>query len=363
MDLHQKLEEVSRQFRIEGEYVGYETIQTGNVNHTYRVKFIKPTGEPKSYLVQNVNTYAFRDPVALMDNIDKVTEHIRAKRPGQLALHFHHTADRKTYVMDGKNFWRMMNFIYAMTFDSIEDLGVIRNAGKAFGEFQNQLSDFDITQLHETIPNFHNTRARYENLLASVKANAAGRLEEVREEIEWLLSVQDQACTLTDMLNAGQLPLRVTHNDTKLNNVLLDPETHAPLCVLDLDTVMPGLSAYDFGDSIRTGAATVAEDDQDTSKMKLDLHLFEIFTRGFMNGAPSLTEAEVKALPLGAFVMTLECGVRFLKDYLDGDIYFRTGYPTHNLVRCRTQMDLCIDMLAHWAEMEAIVETVAKEIR
>ena len=161
MDLYQKLEEVSRQFRIEGEYVGYETIQTGNVNHTYRVKFIKPNGEPKSYLVQTVNTYAFRDPVSLMDNIDKVTEHIRAKRPGQLALHFHHTADRKTYVMDGKNFWRMMNFIYAMTFDTITDLGVIRHAGKAFGEFQNQLSDFDITQLHETIPNFHNKQLPY----------------------------------------------------------------------------------------------------------------------------------------------------------------------------------------------------------
>ena len=169
MDLHEKLLEVSRLFRIEYDYLGYETIQMGNVNRTYKVNFMLPEGKPKSFLVQNVNTYAFRNPVGLMDNIDKVTEHIRAKKPGQLALHFHHTADRKTYVEDGKNFWRMTNYVPSVTFNTVTDMEVVRNAGKAFGEFQMELADFDITQLIETIPGFHNTRQRYANFRKAVE--------------------------------------------------------------------------------------------------------------------------------------------------------------------------------------------------
>ena len=176
MDLHDKLLEVSRLFRIEYEYLGYETIQMGNVNRTYKVNFMLPEGKPKSFLVQNVNTYAFRNPIGLMDNIDKVTEHIRAKKPGQLALHFHHTADRKTYVADGKNFWRMTNYISSVSYDGVKNLEIIRNAGKAFGEFQMQLADFDISSLFETIPNFHNTEWRFDNLMNSMVANRAGRV-------------------------------------------------------------------------------------------------------------------------------------------------------------------------------------------
>ena len=181
MDLHDKLLEVSRLFRIEYEYLGYETIQMGNVNRTYKVNFMLPEGKPKSFLVQNVNTYAFRNPIGLMDNIDKVTEHIRAKKPGQLALHFHHTADRKAYVVDGRNFWRMTNYVHSVTFNSVTDLDIIRNAGKAFGEFQMDLHDFDISELIETIPGFHNTRQRYEKFIQSVQENKAGRAAEVQE--------------------------------------------------------------------------------------------------------------------------------------------------------------------------------------
>ena len=191
MDLYQKLLEVSRLFRIEYEYLGYDVIQMGNVNRTYKVNFMLPEGKPKSFLVQNVNTYAFRNPIGLMDNIDKVTEHIRAKKPGQLALHFHHTADRKTYVIDGKNFWRLINFIPSVTYSSVIDQTVVRNAGKAFGEFQMQLSDFDITQLYETIPGFHNTRQRYNQLREAIAADPVGRVAEVREEIDYLLSVEE----------------------------------------------------------------------------------------------------------------------------------------------------------------------------
>ena len=356
MDLYQKLEEVSRQFRIEGEYVGYETIQTGNVNHTYRVKFIKPTGEHKSYLVQNVNTYAFRDPVSLMDNIDKVTEHIRAKRPGQLALHFHHTADRKTYVMDGKNFWRMMNFIYAMTFDSIEDMVVIRNAGKAFGEFQNQLSDFDITQLHETIPNFHNTRARYQQLADAVAADPVGRVAEVRDELDYLESIKDLACKLTDMQVEGKLPLRVTHNDTKINNVLFDPQSGEALVVIDLDTVMPGLVGHDFGDAIRFAANKCEEDCPDASKAGVNMEVFRAFAEGFLEQtANTLTSDEINTLALSCLTLTAELSTRFLADYILGDPYFKIKYPEHNLVRTRCQIALAKDMQKHLPEMEQMV--------
>ena len=356
MDLYQKLEEVSRQFRIEGEYVGYETIQTGNVNHTYRVKFIKPTGEHKSYLVQNVNTYAFRDPVSLMDNIDKVTEHIRAKRPGQLALHFHHTADRKTYVMDGKNFWRMMNFIYAMTFDSIEDMVVIRNAGKAFGEFQNQLSDFDITQLHETIPNFHNTRARYQQLADAVAADPVGRVAEVRDELDYLESIKDLACKLTDMQVEGKLPLRVTHNDTKINNVLFDPQTGEALVVIDLDTVMPGLVGHDFGDAIRFAANKCEEDCPDASKAGVNMEVFRAFAEGFLEQtANTLTSDEINTLALSCLTLTAELSTRFLADYILGDPYFKIKSPDHNLVRTRCQIALAKDMQKHLPEMEQMV--------
>ena len=362
MDLYQKLEEVSRQFRIAGEYVGYETIQTGNVNHTYRVKFIKPNGEPKSYLVQNVNTYAFRDPVSLMDNIDKVTEHIRAKRPGQLALHFHHTADRKTYVMDGKNFWRMMNFIYAMTFDTIADLGVIRNAGKAFGEFQNQLSDFDITQLHETIPNFHNTRARYQQLADAVAKDPVGRVAEVQDELNYLESIKDLACTLTDMQAEGKLPLRVTHNDTKINNVLFDPQSGEALVVIDLDTVMPGLVGHDFGDAIRFAANKCEEDCPDASKAGVDMEVFRAFAEGFLEQtAHTLTANELNTLALSCLTLTVELSTRFLADYILGDPYFNIKYEEHNLVRTRCQVALAKDMQLHMAEMEKIVaECVAQ---
>ena len=363
MDINEKLREICRLFRIEGTYVGSETIQVGNVNKTYEVKFIKPDGNPKSYLVQNVNTYAFSQPVELMENIDKVTEHIRGKRPGRVALHFHHTADRKTYVIDGDNFWRLTNYIPSITYNSAESSEIIRNAGRAFGEFQMQLADFDITQLHETIPNFHQTRKRYEKLIASVEADPVGRVAQVQEELDWLMEVQDLACKLTDMGVSGELPLRVTHNDTKINNVLFHPVDNSAMVVIDLDTVMPGLVGHDFGDAIRSGASHGGENETDATKICLDLHLFEVYTRGYLEGATKLTEREVAMLPMGALVITLELATRFLKDYLDGDLYFKTAYPEHNLVRARTQIALVADMQAKWEDMNRIVAQIAAETR
>ena len=364
VDMNTKLEQVSRLFRIEGTYVGYEMIQVGNVNKTYEVKFILPNGTPKSFLVQNVNTYAFRHPVELMDNIDKVTEHIRAKKPGQVALHFHHTADRKTYVADGKNFWRMTNYIVSVTHDEARNPELIRNAGKAFGEFQMQLADFDITQLYETIPGFHNTRQRFENLKKSVAADGAHRVAEVQEELNWLMEVEDLACTLTDMMNEGKLPLRVTHNDTKINNVLFEKGGVTPLVVVDLDTVMPGLVGHDFGDAIRFAANFVAEDCPEAEKAGVNLDVFRAFAEGFLEmTAKTLTEQEIKTLALSCFALTVELSTRFLADYIDGDLYFKVNYPDHNLVRTRCQIALAKDMLQKLPQMEKIVLECAANYR
>ena len=356
MDLNQKLEEVCRLFRIYDEYLGYETIQMGNVNRTYKVNFRLSDGKPKSFLVQNVNTYAFRNPVALMDNIDKVTEHIRSKKPGQMALHFHHTQDRKTYVIDGDNFWRMTNYIPSVTYNAVKDPVILHNAGIAFGEFQTDLADFDITELAETIPDFHNTRKRYEKFIASVKENRAGRAAEVQEEIAFLLSVQDQACTLTDLYRQGKLPLRVTHNYTKINNVLFHPVDNSALVVIDLDTVMPGLMGHDFGDAIRFAANFVEEDCPEAEKAGVDMEVFQGFAEGFLSRtAKTMTDMEIQTLAMSCFVLTAELATRFLADYLDGDLYFKTSYPQHNLVRSRCQIALARDMLRKMPQMEEMV--------
>ena len=356
MELYDKLLEVSRLFRIDYEYLGYETIQMGNVNRTYKVNFRLPEGKEKSFLVQNVNTYAFRNPVGLMENIDKVTEHIRAKKPGQLALHFHHTADRKTYIADGSNFWRMTNYVPSITYNAVTDLDVVRNAGKAFGEFQMDLADFDITELTETIPGFHNTRQRYETLIRSIREDKAGRAAQVREEIGFLLSVQDTACKLTDLQLAGELPLRVTHNDTKINNVLFNPQDNSAMIVIDLDTVMPGLMGHDFGDAIRFAANYAEEDCRDLDKVGVNLDVFRAFAEGFLSmTAKTMTEKEVETLALSCFVLTAELASRFLADYLDGDLYFNIKSPDHNLVRTRCQIALAKDMLKKMDEMEKVV--------
>ena len=239
-EIARKLLQVGEAFRIPGPFFSYEEIKMGNVNHTYKVNYIRDDGsgmaQIKSYLVQRVNTYAFQDPVALMSNIDKVTEYIHHKFPETKCLHFHHTAERSNYLMDQDGFWRLSNYVPSVTFNSCDDLNVVRSAGEAFGDFQMMLSDFDAGALYYTIPDFHNTRKRYEKLKADMAADPCGRVAEVRAELDWLLSAEDEACRLTDMQEQGELPLRVTHNDTKINNVLFDEATHQPLVVIDLDT-------------------------------------------------------------------------------------------------------------------------------
>ena len=225
-EIARKLLEVGEEFRIEGPFFSYEEIKMGNVNHTYKVNYIRDDGtgmaKIKSFLVQRVNTYAFQHPIELMQNIDRVTEHIREKCPNTKSLHFHHTKHGVNYLMDNDGFWRLSNYVPSVTFDTCDDLNVVRSAGEAFGDFQLMLADFDANSLFYTIPDFHNTRKRYEKLKEDMAADPCNRVAEVREELDWLLSVEDEACRLTDLFEKGELPLRVTHNDTKINNVLFD---------------------------------------------------------------------------------------------------------------------------------------------
>ncbi len=352
----EKLRKVCKSFRIQGAFQSYDEIKMGNVNRTYKVNFIRDDGKRKSYIVQAVNTYVFKNPVQVMDNIDMVTEYIHAKAPQKTALHFHHTAERKTYVFDENGFWRLFNYIPSNTYNATENMDIIRNAGEAFGEFQQLLSDFDAARLNVTIPDFHDTRKRYEKLIEDAQADPKGRLHEARAEYEWLLSVQDQACRLTDLYRQGQLPLRVTHNDTKINNVLFDPETNAALVVIDLDTVMPGLVGHDFGDAIRFAANFVEEDCPHAEKAGLNLDIFRTFAQGFLKYlAGSLTEREIETLPLSCVALACELATRFLDDYLLGDPYFKINYPEHNLVRTRCQIALAKDMLKKLDEMSRIV--------
>lgn len=257
----------------------------------------------------------------------------------------------------------MYDFVGGFSLDTPESDEDFYQSALAFGRFQQMLSDFPADTLTETIPEFHNTVDRYRQFKQAVQADPVGRLAGVREDVEFLLAREERGTQLHRMRERGELPLRVTHNDTKLNNVLLDKKTRKSLCVLDLDTVMPGLSAYDFGDSIRFGASTAAEDEVDLSKVEMDLHLFEVYTKGFLEAATSLTQRELEVLPMGAYVMTLEVATRFLKDYLEGDHYFKVDYPDHNLVRARTQMKLVADMEGKMDEMNRIVARVAQSVR
>ncbi len=354
--------EILSAFQIDGEAVCCNAFGHGHINNTFRVK----TASGKEYVLQRINKYVFKNPIWVMSNASAVTNYLRQRcEDPRMTLHFIPTADGRYYFKDREGeFWRMYDFVGGFSLDAPESDEDFYQSALAFGRFQEMLSDFPADSLFEIIPNFHNTVDRYAKFKESVRIDTVGRASSVQKDIAFMLEREELGSTLQKMLDSGVLPLRVTHNDTKLNNVLLDMDSRKSLCVLDLDTVMPGLSLYDFGDSIRFGAATAAEDEPDTSKMKLDLHLFEVYTRGFLEAAPSLTDMEVLMLPMGALVMTLEVALRFLTDYLDGDLYFsKISYADHNLVRARSQMALVADMQKKWNDMNRIVAEVAAQVR
>jgi len=357
-----ELIEVGKAFRLEGEFDSFTLITHGNINTTYRVVYKKPD---KSYIFQKVNTYVFHEPKLIMQNIDLVTEHIRKKNPNNKCLHFHHTSDGSNFLFteEGK-FWRVSNDFDSLTYQGSSDPAVLRQAGRAFGEFQLSLSDFDASLLHDTIPNFHNTKKRLEGFFADVEKDEYGRVAEVKDEIDFIRAHRETASHLTELFESGKIPARVTHNDTKINNVLFNKETGEPLAVIDLDTVMPGLASHDFGDAVRFAANTAAEDEKDLSKVSLDLDLYRGFAEGFISAAaPILTDAELETMALGALTIAIELGMRFLDDYITGDKYFTTHYEGHNLVRARCQLTLAADMEKKMDQMNAIVHETAAKVR
>ena len=355
------IEKAAYAFRLDGEPVSCEACGSGHINSTLKID----TDTGAEYVLQRINKYVFKDPVRLMDNISAVTEYLRERVPDpRMALHFILTHDGKFYHVDEQGeYWRMYDFVGGFCLDTPETKEDFYQSALAFGRFQSMLAEFPADTLFETIPEFHNTIDRYRQFKEVIAKDPCGRLADVKAEVDFLLEREELGGTLQRMRESGELPLRVTHNDTKLNNVLLDRKSRESLCVLDLDTVMPGLSLYDYGDSIRFGAATAAEDEKDLSKMNMDLEMFAVYTKGYMEACPTLTDKEVEMMPMGALLMTLECGMRFLADYIDGDHYFRIAYPEHNLDRARTQLKLVADMQNKWEVMNRIVAETASQVR
>lgn len=358
-DLLERAKEVINQFELTGKTGEIRPYGSGHINDTFLVE-----GE-KRYILQRMNRNIFANPGEVMENILGVTTFLKKKilKAGgdteRETLTVILTRTKEPMYQDTQgDFWRMYHMIEdAVSYDRVETERDFYESAVAFGNFQQLLSDYPAETLHETIPGFHDTKARYEVFLQAAEADVCGRAKDVEKEIAFFRERKETACVLGDMLAAGKMPLRVTHNDTKLNNIMMDKETGKGICVIDLDTVMPGLAVHDFGDSIRFGASTGDEDEPDLSKVSCDLHLFQLYAEGFLKGCGgSLTETEVAMLPMGAKVMTYECGMRFLTDYLQGDTYFKIHREGHNLDRCRTQMKLVADMEEKWDQMEEIVK-------
>ena len=352
--MNENLFEVLRAFRLDAKPVSCEPYGCGHINVTYLA--VMESG--RRYILQKINNNTFRDVAGLMENVTAVTEFLRTKTDDpRSVLTLVKTHDGASYLHAQDAYWRVYDFVEnSICLQLPETDEDFYQSAVGFGTFQQLLTDFPAAKLHETIPNFHNTPDRYRALLETLERDPMHRAAQVQPEIEFALARQAEMSAIQNALTAGELPLRVTHNDTKLNNVLLDAKTRKALCVIDLDTVMPGSSLYDFGDSIRFGAATAAEDEKDLSKMEMSLERFRVFTRGYVRACPGLTAKELELLPMGAKTMTMECGVRFLTDYLDGDHYFAVHRDGQNLDRARTQFKLMADMEKKWDEMQKIVE-------
>ena len=346
---------IAQQFRLEGVPKKSERYGHGHINETFFVE----TDVGQAYILQRINHRVFKNISGLMHNVGAVTRFLAEKEPAsQHALRLIPTLDGQDYLRDERGeYWRVYNFIQnSVCLERAETEKDFAQSARMFGRFQQLLADFPADTLVETIPRFHDTPDRFALLREAIEADAVGRVEGVPAEIEAVLAYEKEADGLMCLLRQGRLPLRVTHNDTKLNNVIFDRETREPICVVDLDTVMPGLVANDFGDSIRFGASTAAEDEMDLERVKLSLPLYEAYTKAFLAACgESLLPLEIETLPMGAKRMTLECGIRFLTDHLAGDVYFRIDRPGHNLDRFRTQYKLVRSMEENWEAMCAAV--------
>ena len=355
--------EICKAYRLPGEYVGHFKLKRGHINESFRVD-LNEDGLEKSYLFQRLNHFVFKNPELIMKNLQDVTAHIRRKlaESGETDIKrkvlkpYEHDGEYLYLTEDGQ-YWRVMSFIYdAATYDDF-DLKRLAAIGRGFGRFLALLSDFPCESLHETIPNFHNTPVRFDTFFKAYRDDINGRAADMVEEAHFLESVRLYADRFEKLYRDGQICQRVTHNDTKGNNIMIDLATEEPLAVVDLDTVMPGYAMNDFGDAVRYAANSAAEDEPDISKVSLDLERYEALADGFlMPMRGKFTPKEMENMPWGVLLMTLEVAVRFLSDYLDGDRYFKTAYDRHNLVRGRSQLALAKDILRKFEQMEKITE-------
>ncbi|MGL5576046.1 MAG: phosphotransferase enzyme family protein [Sarcina sp.] len=362
------LKNVIQNFDFKGKLIASNVNGSGHINDTYIVEF-EHEGLKTKYVIQKINTDIFGDAQKLMENIVGVTTHIASKieaeggNPLRETLNVIRTKNEENhYVDEHGDCYRAFHFITdATTYQKVEEVRHMYMTGKALGKFQKQLNDFPADELNETIPDFHNTARRFEDFLHIVENDAKGRVKECTEEINYILSKKDDVSKLVNLLSEEKLPLRVTHNDTKFNNVMIDVHTGEAIAVIDLDTVMSGLSLYDFGDAIRSGATTALEDEKDLSKVNFDMELFEGFTKGYLEEMKELlTDEEINNLAFSAKLITLELAMRFLGDYLEGDIYFKTNRAKHNLDRARNQLKLLRDMDSQLNEMNDIIKKYAK---
>ena len=358
-----KARELMSHFCVQGELISATGYGNGHINTTLRIK-VDDNGAVKEYILQQININVFKNPRKLMKNYLGVTKFLRKKAqeaggdPDREALNVIMTKEDKSFFMtDEGECWRLILFVTdSVSYDMVEREEQFYDTGFAFGRFQRDLADYPADTLYETIPNFHNTPDRLRLLKEAIEADPCDRVREVEEEIAFALEREEFAHTLERAHAEGRLPLKVTHNDTKLNNILFDKKTDKPICVVDLDTIMPGYSVTDFGDAVRSGANTAAEDEKDTSKTTFSLSLYETFTRGFIEGAgDGLTKGEIELMPTGAVMMAYELGLRFLTDYLQGDTYFRTKRKGQNLDRARNQFKLARDMEEKMPQMIEIV--------
>lgn len=356
---------IGNQFAVQGDFILGEEIDSGHINSTYRASYRQGDGSVQRYIFQAINRNVFKDPYAVMANVERVTRHInekvlRRKRDlGGQTLNLFPARVGGTWVEDDNGVvWRCYNHIEGcVTYNIVENTRQAYQAAHAFGAFQDLVSDLDAGLIVETIPDFHNTRKRFDRLLEVIAVDPCGRVASVKAECAFIREREALVDVLLDLAESGEIPLRVTHNDTKINNVMIDSQTDEAVCVIDLDTVMPGLALYDFGDLVRTATSPAAEDEPDVSKVVMQMPMFEALVEGYLDAAGNfLNDAEVRHLAFSGRLITLEVAIRFLTDYLEGDVYFKTHRPGQNLDRCRTQIRLVREIEAKEVAMNAFVE-------
>ncbi len=369
-EVAERIARIGDQFAISGDFLYGEELHNGHINTTYRACYRTEDGHVDRYILQRINSYVFKDPALVMKNVEKVTRHIswkvlrRRKNAAGQTLTLYPARGGRNYINlpEEGGMWRCYNNIEGThTYDVVENTRQAYQAGYAFGSFQELVSDMNPEDIRESIPDFHNTPKRYEALEKSAAANVLQRAQECIAELELIRTWSPQFGKLVDMQKRGELPTRITHNDTKINNVMLDEETDSAVCVIDLDTVMPGLSLYDFGDMVRTATCMAREDETDLTKVQMQMPFFESLAEGYLDAAHDfLTKAEVDMLAFSGWLITVEIGMRFLTDYLDGDKYFRCDYPGHNLVRARNQLALAVSIQSLLPRMQRYIRKLIK---